>query len=126
MSAKIAIIEDDQPIREMYQLKLASSGYDVQTAGDGVQGLKLLEDFEPDIALLDLMMPEMNGEEVLEKFRKLPNNEKTKVIILTNISQDEATKDLSKLNVTDYIIKANHTPTQVIEIVEKALGKSPK
>ena len=126
MAAKIAIVEDDQPIREMYELKLSSVGYNVKSAGNGVEGLKLLEEFNPDLVLLDLMMPEMNGEEVLKKYRHLPGGKDTKVIILTNISRDEASKDLSKLDVTDYIIKANHTPTQVIEIVQNILAPHSK
>lgn len=121
MSAKIAIIEDDQPIREMYKLKLTAAGFKVKTAGNGVDGLKLLEDFDPDLVLLDLMMPEMNGEEVLAKYRSSKNGKDAKVIILTNISKDEASRDLSKLNVSDYIVKANHTPSQVIDIVKSTL-----
>ncbi len=121
MGARIAILEDDQPIREMYELKLKSAGYTVKAAGDGVQGLTLLEKFRPDLILLDLMMPEMNGDEVAEKVRSTKWGSKTKIIVLTNISLDEAPEKLQKLGILDYVVKANHTPSQVIQIVQNAL-----
>lgn len=121
MGVKVAIIEDDQPIRKMYELKLANAGYEVKTASNGEEGLELLKTYQPDLVLLDIMMPQMNGDEVLKKFRATKEGEKAKVIILTNVSRDEAVNDLDALGVSDYIVKANHTPTQVIEIVEKVL-----
>jgi DNA-binding response OmpR family regulator len=123
MANKIAIIEDDQAIRDMYELKLKHSGYEVKTATNGKEGLELLKNYDPDLVLLDLMMPEMNGEELLLEYRQMPEGEKTKVIVLTNVSTEESSESLSKLNIEDYIVKANHTPAQVIEIVEAALKK---
>lgn len=123
MSAKIAIIEDDQAIREMYELKLRKSGYTVKTAQNGLLGLELLKDYQPDLILLDLMMPEMNGEELLKRYRASATGSSTKVIILTNISKDEAPKELEELGVVNYIVKANHTPAQVIDIVDVALAE---
>jgi DNA-binding response OmpR family regulator len=67
---KIAIIEDDQAISQMYRMKFETEGYQVETAGNGRLGLELIESMKPDIILLDLMMPEMNGDEMLEKLRK--------------------------------------------------------
>lgn len=123
MATKIAIIEDDQPIREMYELKLKKAGYTVKTAADGALGLELLRSYQPDLILLDLMMPQISGEELLKKFRVMPGNQHTKVIILTNVSKDEGSKNLDKLEISDYIVKANHTPSQVIEIVKKTFSK---
>ncbi len=123
MGIKVAIIEDDLAIAQMYRMKLEKSGYDVEAAHDGVNGLELLKVYNPKLVLLDLMMPEMNGYEVLRKIRKSDWGKDIKVIILTNVSRDEAPKDLDKLGVEDYIIKANQTPTQVIETVEKVLAQ---
>ena len=122
MSAKVAILEDDLAIAQMYRIKLENSGYKVEVANDGANGLKMLEVFKPELLLLDLMLPEMNGDEVLHNVRKQPWGKKIKVIVLTNISKDEAPDDLVKLKVIDYVVKAEHTPTQVIEIVKSALA----
>ena len=68
--AKIAIVEDDQAISMMYRIKFEAEGFEVETAANGKLGLELVEKMKPDIILLDLMMPEMNGEEMLEHLRK--------------------------------------------------------
>lgn len=118
---KIAIIEDDYTIASMYDFKLRASGYHVQTAPDGHEGLALAGSFFPDLILLDLMMPQMNGDEMLEKLRATDWGSKIKVIILTNLSKDEAPMKLRFLNIDRYIIKAHYTPAQVVEIVREVL-----
>jgi DNA-binding response OmpR family regulator len=123
MSNKIAIIEDDLTISQMYRLKFEAEGYKVISAHNGKDGLQVIEKDIPDIILLDLMMPEMNGDEMLAQLRKTDWGKNIKVIILTNISKDEASKELLKLNIEDYIVKAYYTPKQVIELVEKILKK---
>lgn len=118
---KIAIIEDELSICEMYRMKLASAGYDVKTAHDGQEGLDLLEVFKPQLILLDLKMPVMSGDEMLAKLRQTDWGAKIRVIILTNISRDEAPRNLQFLNVDRYIVKAHYTPSQVLEIVNEIL-----
>lgn len=118
---KIAIIEDELSICEMYRMKLAGAGYDVKTAHDGQEGLSLLEVFKPQLVLLDLKMPVMSGDEMLAKLRETDWGAKIKVIILTNISRDEAPRTLQFLNIERYIVKAHHTPTQVANIVAEIL-----
>ena len=120
---KIAIIEDEVAIRRMYALKLKFSGYEVCEAGDGEEGLKLVEKEKPDIILLDLMMPEMTGEEMLRKLRATKWGEKIPVIILTNISKDEAPRTLWHLGISDFIVKANSTPQKVLEHVQRVLDE---
>ena len=71
-AAKVAIVEDDMAISQMYRLKFETEGYEVQTADNGRLGLELAEEFKPDIILLDLMMPEMTGDEMLAELRKKP------------------------------------------------------
>ncbi len=119
---KIAVIEDDSVIRAMYKFKLENSGYDVRVAEDGQKGLELLEEFIPELILLDVRMPIMSGDEMLEKVRSTEWGSKLKVIILTNISKDEAPHILRLLNVDRYIVKAHHTPAQVLAIVKEVLG----
>ena len=121
-STKIAIIEDDIAISQMYRLKFETEGYDVQTAEDGKLGLELLEGFKPKIILLDLMMPEMTGDEMLVELRKKPWGKDIIVIILTNLGEGEAPNILKELNVHSYIVKAEMTPRQVAERVKTALA----
>ena len=106
----------------MYRLKFETEGYDVQTAEDGKLGLELLEGFKPKIILLDLMMPEMTGDEMLVELRKKPWGKDIIVIILTNLGEEEAPNILKELNVHSYIVKAEMTPRQVAERVKTALA----
>lgn len=120
--AKVAIVEDDLAIAQMYRLKFEAEGYKVEIAENGKLGLQLCEDMKPDIILLDLMMPEMNGDEVLEKMRATDWGKSIKVIVLTNVGEQEAPAKLKDLNVSAYIVKAEMTPRQVAELVKQQLG----
>ncbi len=119
---KIAIIEDDAAISQMYRLKFESEGYTVETAENGKLGLDLVQKMSPDIILLDLMMPEMNGDEMLTALRKTDWGKNIKVVILTNMGESEAPDSLKSLNVSAFIVKANMTPRQVAELVKQQLG----
>lgn len=118
---KIAIIEDDQAICQMYRFKFEAEGYQVETAENGRLGLELVETLRPDIILLDMMMPEMTGDEMLEKLRATPWGKPIKVIILTNIGEQEIPARVRELGVSDIILKADMTPRQVAELVKKQL-----
>lgn len=120
--AKIAIIEDDQAISQMYRLKFEAEGYEVETAANGRLGLELTEKMRPDIILLDLMMPEMDGEEMLDKLRMTDWGKNIKVIILTNVGHEEAPPTLKQLGVQRFIVKAEMTPRQVAELVKQELA----
>lgn len=119
--AKIAIIEDDIAIVQMYRMKFESEGYTVVTAGDGQAGLALIEKETPDIVLLDLMMPEMNGDEVLTKLRKEPWGKDMPVIVLTNMGESEAPKSIKENGVKQFIVKADMTPKDVADTVKATL-----
>jgi len=118
---KVAIIEDDLVISQMYRMKFEGAGLEVKMAGNGARGVELVEDFKPDIILLDLQMPEMDGTTALEIIRKKPWGKNIPVIILTNLGEEEAPKKLKDLGIHSYIVKANLTPNQVLERVKKAL-----
>jgi len=119
---KIAIIEDDPVISQMYRLKFESDGFEVELAPDGRIGVDLVEHMKPDMILLDLQMPEMSGTEALTIIRKKDWGKNIPVIVLTNMGEEEAPKELKALGVHSYIVKANLTPRQVVERVKEALA----
>ncbi|PID31678.1 response regulator [Candidatus Saccharibacteria bacterium] len=106
----------------MYQFKLELEGFTVRTAQDGHQGLILCEQFAPDLVLLDIRMPNMPGDEMLERMRSTDWGSKPRVVILTNISRDEAPARLRFLSVDRYVVKAHHTPQQVVQVVREILS----
>lgn len=122
---KVLIVEDDQAIADMYAFKCSMSGLGVKHAANGMEALALLQDFTPDVVLLDLMMPEMNGDEFLAKFREHPQFSTTPVIVLTNMGQEEVPKSVWDHNVKDVIIKSNCTPSEVIERVKSVATTHP-
>lgn len=122
MATKIAIIEDDAAIAQMYRMKFEAEGFTVETAENGRLGLALAEQMMPDVILLDLMMPEMNGDEMLTQMRATEWGKDIKVIILTNMGEQEAPESLKTLSVSAFIVKADMTPRQVAELVEQYIG----
>ncbi len=120
--SKVAIIEDDAAISQMYRIKFEAEGYEVETSENGKLGLALIEEMKPDIVLLDLMMPEMNGDEMLQKLRATTWGKDIKVIVLTNMGESEAPDIIKELNVEAFILKANMTPRQVAEMVKEHLN----
>jgi DNA-binding response OmpR family regulator len=121
---KIAIIEDDPVINQMYRMKFEATGFDVQVADNGIKGVELIKEFNPDIVLLDLLMPEMSGAEALEEIRLHDWGKDIPVIILTNLGEEEAPSNIRDLGVASYIVKANLTPRQVVERVKETLSKN--
>ncbi len=125
MAQKIAIvdiIEDEQSIAQMYKLKFETEGFEVFTAENGVKGLEVIEKHRPDAVLLDLMMPEMTGADMLKKLRNTDWGKDIKVIILTNVSEENAHDQVEALGVSGYIIKAQTTPHQVVDRVKQIIG----
>lgn len=119
---KIAIIEDDSVINQMYRMKFEAAGFHVEVADNGVRGVAMVAAFKPDIILLDIGMPEMQGDEALAEIRKDPASKNTPVIILTNLGEEEAPKTLRGLGIHSYIVKADLTPRQVVARVKDTLG----
>jgi DNA-binding response OmpR family regulator len=122
IAKKVAIIEDDPVISQMYRMKFEAEGFEVQMASNGRLGVALVEKMHPDVMLLDLRMPEMTGAEALAEIRKHEWGKHIPVLILTNVGEEEAPKSLHNLNVHSYIVKADLTPSQVVGRVKEALG----
>lgn len=119
---KIAIIEDDAVIAQMYRMKFEADRFEVQVADNGRDGVTLVEQFSPDIVLLDMQMPIMNGDEALKLIRSKDWGKTVPVMVLTNLGEEEAPKNIRSLGIESYIVKADLTPRQVVERVKTTLG----
>jgi DNA-binding response OmpR family regulator len=119
--AKILIVEDDRFLRELIARKLKNEGYEVLEAVDGEEGLKKIKEEKPDLILLDLILPGIDGFEVLAKTKEDPNVAQIPVIILSNLGQREEIERGLKLGAIDYLIKAHFTPGEIIEKIKNIL-----
>ena len=120
---KILIIEDDTFIMDMYQTKFEMAGFETLKAKDGDKGVKAAKKEKPDIIILDIVMPQMDGFEVLKAIKKDSETKDIPVVLLTNLGQRENIEEGLKLGAADYIIKAHFTPDEVVGKVEKVLKK---
>ncbi len=121
--AKVLVIEDDKFLREMITRKLAKDGYDVSEALDGKQGLEKIKELKPDLVLLDLIMPNVGGFEVLEQAKKDPEIQDVPIIILSNLGQKSEVERGIQLGAEDFLIKAHFTPKEIIKKVKESLGE---
>lgn len=118
MAAKILIIEDDPLMLRMYQKIFTFQKYDVEVAADGEEGLAKVAETKPTIILLDVMMPKLNGLQVLERLKSDPETKKIPVIMLTNLAgQQDAETALSK-GAVKYIVKSEHEPKEIADMVD--------
>lgn len=123
--AKILLVEDDTILVEMYQAKFELEGHEVSVATNGEECLTILKEFQPELILLDILMPKLNGFHVLKEIKKQPDLRQIPVILLTNLGQAEVdmNQELAKaLGVNDYLIKSHHTPDEVVQKAVKVLG----
>ena len=121
---KVVIVEDDKMLAEIYQTLLASNGFIALVANDGRTGVDLIKKELPDLVLLDLMLPELSGDQVLYEMRTNEPTKDTKVIMLTNISETEAPENLDKLNFSRYIVKANLISNQLPDICREVINQT--
>ncbi|RLC38253.1 response regulator [Candidatus Falkowbacteria bacterium] len=119
---KILLVEDDPFLLSMYSTKFELEEFKVICADDGEEGLRLAKSSAPTIILLDILMPKMNGFEVLEELKKDKITRHIPVILLTNLNQkDEIEKGLA-LGADDYLIKAHFMPSEVVDKIKKVIG----
>ncbi|MEO0084182.1 MAG: response regulator [candidate division WOR-3 bacterium] len=114
----ILLIEDDPFIAEMYAIKFKDE-FDFDIAQDGETGLKKLAEKKPDLILLDIILPKMDGFEVLQKIKLDPNLAPVPVVLLTNLGQKENIKKGLQMGALDYIVKAHFTPSEVVDKIKK-------
>ncbi len=119
----ILMIEDDRFIGEMYVRSLRQAGYDVEWAIDGRDGLVMATNKAYDLVLLDIMLPELRGQEILREIKKNPVAKHSHVAVMTNFDQDEETRQEIERDVDAYFVKAEITPRRLLEIVQQ-IGNS--
>lgn len=122
---RILFIEDDPFMVDMYTHVLSKRDYEVEVAYDGLEGLEMAKKGEHDLILLDIMMPQMLGIEVLEELRGkdgsgLPN---TKIVILTNLAQSDESRRAMEAQADGYLIKADITPNKLVDLIGQILGQ---
>ncbi|MFW0838077.1 MAG: response regulator transcription factor [Candidatus Komeilibacteria bacterium] len=119
----ILLIEDDSFLLQMYATKLELAGFAVEVASDGAKGLQMAGKILPDLILLDLIMPKMDGFVVLEALKKNDNTKDIPVIILTNLGQREDVQKCLAMGAVDYMIKAHYVPAEVVSKIRAVLGQ---
>jgi DNA-binding response OmpR family regulator len=123
---KILLVEDDTFLLDMYSTKFELEGFAVLTAEDGKKGLELAKKENPDIILLDILMPKMDGFAVLDELKKNPGTEKIPVILLTNLGQKDDVKKGFEKGAVGYLIKAHFMPSEVVDKIKKILKENKK
>lgn len=119
---KILITEDDPLMSRMYQKIFTFEGFEVVMAGDGQEGLDKIRSEKPTLVILDVMMPKLNGLEVLEKLKADPDTKQIPVIMLTNLSSQQDAENAMLKGAVKYIVKSEHDPKQVADIVKEVLA----
>jgi DNA-binding response OmpR family regulator len=125
-NSKLLVIEDDQYLADIYATKLKLEGFDVEIANDGKTGVEMAKKMLPELILLDILLPSMDGFSVL---RALKANEETKditVVMLTNLNSPEDVKKGMELGAVDYMVKAHYVPTDIVNKVRSILKLSEK
>jgi two-component system response regulator AtoC len=120
VKAKILVIEDEQSLNNAYEIILKAKGYRVRTAFDGDEALEVVKSFEPDLILLDLRMPNMNGIEFLKSY-DLSQHPAVKVVIFSNLDMQSEIDEAFKLGAHRYILKARAAPNDLVRLVKEVL-----
>jgi len=122
---KILIIEDEKFLLEIYQSRFEKEGYQVFAAINGLAGLKLAQKEKPDLIILDILMPGMDGYEVIKKLKENNQTKEITILVLSNLGQREEINQGLKLGANDYIIKTDLTPSELVNKVE-GMFKAPR
>src|SRR3989344_4248536 len=121
MSKILLIIEDDPYVRRVYERLFKFSGYEVEFAENGRVGLKRAKILIPELILLDILLPDMNGLEILAELKKDPEVSSVPVIMLTNLGDDQTIRKATELNADGYIVKSSAPPEKLLKMVDKYL-----
>ena len=117
----IILVEDDEFLAELYATKLKLENYEVILATDGEKGLKMIKEKKPDLILLDIILPKMDGFEILKAIKNEKELKDIPVILLTNLSQKDEVKKGLDLGANDYLIKAHFMPSEVVKKIKQTI-----
>jgi DNA-binding response OmpR family regulator len=120
---KILIAEDDRFLATAYKIKLTKAGYEVKIAVDGVEALKALAEYVPDLVILDLIMPVKDGFAVLEELKKNDAWKKIPVIVASNLGQKEDMEKATNMGATDFVVKSDLSLENLIAKIRKIVGE---
>jgi len=120
-SQKIVIVEDNSSLAEIYKTRMEILGYEVKVAFDGVEALNVIKEEMPDLVLLDLMVPKIAGDQILETMRKSDWGRDIPVFIISNLNESDAPSGLRGMGIEGYAVKANLSNDQLDELVDKIL-----
>jgi CheY-like chemotaxis protein len=122
---KILVVEDDSAMREIVVHKLSTHGFEITEAEDGKKAIELVPQVKPDLILLDLLLPEVNGFQVLEAVRKNPDEKiaKTPIIVLSNLWSNKDILQTEALQVDAYMVKAYFTTEEILSKINEVLAK---
>ena len=123
MPIKIVLLEDEEFISFLYKRQLELAGYTVDIYANGKTGLDAIKQNQYDVILLDIMLPDLNGLEILRQVKQADNTKNTIVLMLTNLSNDDIVKKGIDFGADGFLIKASLTPDQVVEEVQNVLNK---
>ncbi|MGM0482295.1 MAG: response regulator [Patescibacteria group bacterium] len=120
---KITLIEDEAILRDLLEKKLKKNGYSVEVAVDGEEGLRKVKEDPPDLILLDIVMPKMDGFELMENIVNIQALKEVPVIVVSNSGQPVDIDRAQELGAVDWIVKTEFDPQEVVDMVEKQIGK---
>lgn len=126
MNSKILIVEDDQALNDAYSMILSKHGYEVQTASDGEEAIKKASEFTPDLILLDMRMPILDGLGFLEKYKKSGKKNQAKILVFSNLDSRKDVDEAFRLGADKYIVKAWASPKELVQLVSDILSSSDK
>ncbi len=121
--ARILLIEDDPLMYELYERVLSHAGYAVAVANDGIDGLKLTKSLSPDLILLDIIMPKVDGIQVLEQLKGDDSTKNIPVVMLTNVSSPEQRQRAMDKGASRYVIKSDYDPYKLMAVIKEVLGE---
>ncbi len=125
MNKKLLLVEDEEYIRDLYKRQLDLAGLMTDAFGLGNEGLAAAEKNPYDLILLDIMLPDINGLQILQKIKQNPLSKNTPVVLLTNLGQDAVIKQGFELGADGYLVKAAYTPDQIVQEIKNILAKTP-